>query len=154
MIVRVFDIETNGLNPDTVWCLSMESRDKEDMKSYYKDEVVDNVEEGVIKLFSSDVIVGHNALGFDIPVLERIFGIPCKAFVLDTYVLSYMYHTGRKHSLEYYGDMFGRPKPKHEDWTQFSAEMLYRNREDVAITKLTLNYLLSSLSIQLEELVN
>jgi hypothetical protein len=39
----------------------------------------------------------------------------------------------KPHSIEAWGERFGIKKPEHEDWSQFSEEMLYRNGEDVRI---------------------
>ena len=41
--------------------------------------------------------------------------------------------------------MFGVPKPKHEDWSKFSPEMLHRCREDVKINVLVYEALLKEL---------
>ncbi|MGJ8839522.1 hypothetical protein AB9H28_24425, partial [Salmonella enterica subsp. enterica serovar Kentucky] len=42
------------------------------------------------------------------------------------------------HSIEAWGYRLGRGKPEHEDWSQFSPEMLHRCSEDVEIQYLTM----------------
>lgn len=45
------------------------------------------------------------------------------------------------HSVESYGKQFNRWKPEHEDWSQFSPEMLHRCTEDTEIQLLIWRYL-------------
>ena len=67
----------------------------------------------------------------------------------DTFILSSLFNPDRpkppgcsgSHGLEAWGVRFGVPKPKHEDWTNFSEDMLHRCREDVKINVLTYRYL-------------
>jgi len=50
------------------------------------------------------------------------------------------------HSVEAWGYRFGRAKPEHEDWSQFSDEMLHRCTEDVEIQHLIYTTLLEEAS--------
>lgn len=70
MKVLVLDIETN-LTHDTIWCCVA------------NDEVYLNAN-GLQQLINAhDIIVGHNIIGFDGPVLSRVWGvqIPSPKFV-------------------------------------------------------------------------
>jgi len=46
------------------------------------------------------------------------------------------------HNLNDWGEYFGIEKPKHEDWSTFSPEMLHRCEEDVKITELLYEHLM------------
>ena len=64
----VFDIETNGLYEEAtiIWCLvAIDENDK--VYSFKPDEI----DEGIEFLKKADKIVGHNIIGFDIPVIKK-----------------------------------------------------------------------------------
>lgn len=86
-------------------------------------------------LSRAEVLVGHNIIRFDIPVLERILGIKIKAKLVDTLALSWYLHPKRpRHGLASYGEDFGIKKPEVEDWTDQPLEVyLNRCQEDVRI---------------------
>ena len=49
----------------------------------------------------TDILVGHNIIRFDIPVVERLLGIKVKAQLVDTLALSWYLFPNRKiHKLE------------------------------------------------------
>ena len=155
MNIIVFDLEGDGLYEDvtTLWCGCTKSSSRSD------DYVFSNNDRGSIDIFinvlmEADVIVGHNILGYDLPVLDKLYGYKHKGVVLDTLVLSRLLNPERigRHSIEAWGERFGVPKPKHEDWSKYSPEMLHRCREDVNINYRTLHHLLDEGKIQEEEL--
>jgi hypothetical protein len=92
------------------------------------------------KFFSkAEVLIGHNIIRFDIPVVEKLLGIKIKARLVDTLALSWYLEPERvRHGLEYYGEEFGVPKPKVTDWDGLTTEeYIHRCSEDVKInTKL------------------
>lgn len=127
----VFDLEANGLNPDRIWCIAAKSGGGK-LKSTinYKH---------MVKFFTSQkILVGHNITRFDIPVVERLLGIKVNALLVDTLALSwYLYPERMKHGLEDWGEYFGVPKPKIDNWDNLSIEeYLYRCEEDVRINTL------------------
>src|SRR5690606_7996741 len=67
----------------------------------------------------------------------------------DTLVLSKMAKPKRVggHSVDNWGTILGRKKPKHEQWDRFSPEMLFRCQEDVEITFLMWKRLKKTLSV-------
>jgi len=81
-------------------------------------------------------LVCHNAIRFDLPVFNRLLGrdLTYRDFV-DTLPLSWTINYQRdKHGLESYGEAFGVPKPKIEDWSNASyEEYAHRVKEDVKI---------------------
>jgi hypothetical protein len=145
----VFDLEANGLEDATqIWCISLKKDDQE-LLSWSKD-----VEEGFAYLGNSDEILGHNIIGYDLPLMEKLHGwVPEEETrITDTLVLSRLGNPDRPkptgytgkggpHSLEAWGYRVCRAKPGHEDWSVYSPAMLERNREDVEINRLTADQL-------------
>lgn len=86
-------------------------------------------------LEKATVLVGHNIVRFDIPVLEKLLGIKIKARLVDTLALSwYLQPKRNRHGLASYGEDFGIPKPEVEDWTSQPLEVyVHRCEEDVRI---------------------
>ena len=80
-------------------------------------------------------IIGHNIVRYDTPVVEKILGIKVDARIIDTLPLAwYINHHLQKHGLAQYGEMYGVPKPKIDDWQNLSPEEYqYRCEEDVKI---------------------
>jgi hypothetical protein len=149
----VFDIETNGLNATKIHCLSYHDLDSGIILSLsnYSD----------IKKFVSRpeiTLIGHNICRYDIPTLERILNITVKAKLIDTLPLSWtLYPKQKSHGLGEWGEFFGVPKPKVDDWSTLSLETyIHRCEEDVKInTKLwykQYNYLLNLYDNDLKEI--
>lgn len=91
-----------------------------------------------IKNFFSDpnrTIVGHNFIGYDSVALERVLGIEVKSKLVDTLGLSWaMYPWRNRHGLADWGEEFGVPKPKIDDWEGLTyEEYKHRCEEDVKI---------------------
>src|SRR6202012_507989 len=74
---------------------------------------------------SCDLIVGHNYLGYDGPILKNLLGLPLVVSkVLDTLILSKLIDYPRQgHSIEDYGLEFGIEKGKFSDWSKWSQAM-------------------------------
>lgn len=101
-----------------------------------------------------DVLKMHNGIGYDWPLLKKLYGYEYKGKKVDTLVMSRILNTKRivpfncpnkkigPHSVEAWGYRVGRGKPDHEDWSQFSEEMLHRCSEDVEIQELIYKALL------------
>ena len=90
-------------------------------------------------LEQADLLVAHNHISYDLTVFNTLFGWKPnpKTQIVDTYVLSRLLNPEREsHSIEYYGKLEGRKKPEHEDWSQYTPEMLHRCEEDVEINHL------------------
>jgi hypothetical protein len=127
----VFDIECNGFKPTKIHCTAMQVGGK-----MYSETSYDRERSFYEK---ADVLIGHNIVRFDVPVIERILGVKVKARLVDTLPLSwYLYPKRHLHGLADWGEEFGIPKPKVEDWDNLPIEeYVHRCREDVKInTKL------------------
>jgi hypothetical protein len=152
----VFDLEGDGLLDDITTIHCIVAKDISDKKVYqlYGDSLT---EDAVLKLFNRyDYWIGHNIIGYDLPVLKRFYGLlPHSKGLIDTLVWSQVLNPDRQlpkgcpssyknpltnrldrigpHSLAAWGYRVGRFKPEHYDWSSFSEEMLHRCTEDVLI---------------------
>ena len=124
------DLEANGLTPDTIWCVVTSENGVSTVHT-----TPDTLSEA---LRGSVSVVGHNLIGYDMPVLERLWGITvAPERVLDTLVLSRLYEPSKSggHSLRNWGECLGFPKGDHTDWTKLSQEMIDYCIRDVEVTE-------------------
>ena len=136
----VFDTETDGLNPTVIWCL-VAIDETGDVYRYYED----TLDEGIKLLQNADKIIGHNIIGYDIPVIKKLKGIDLydASKVVDTLVLSRLFNPTREggHSIGKWGYKLGLPKKDSPEWTCFTEEMLDYCEQDVVINNKLFNYL-------------
>jgi len=126
----VFDVEANGLLDDAtkIHCLSYTT----DGVTY---DTLFDYNSMKDLLLSQQGLIGHNIIRYDVPLLEKILGIKIKARLFDTLPMSWVLNYNRpKHGLESFGEDFGIPKPKIDDWHNLTQDD-YRHRcvEDVKI---------------------
>ena len=103
----IFDVETDGLLEEAtkVHCLSY-TQDGENYHTLFKDEEIKEWIE------SQKILIGHNIVRYDIPVLERILNANIKAKLYDTLPMSWVINVDRSsHCLDSFGEDFGIPKP-------------------------------------------
>lgn len=98
------------------------------------------------ELFNNyDTIVGHNLIGFDIPVLYNLLNINLygKQRIIDTLIMSRLYHPDRKegHSIEAWGEYFGFPKSDFKDFSKYSTQLAERAIIDAMISMMIYNHL-------------
>ena len=133
----IWDIETDGLKPKTIWCLCA-------IKGNQMYTLENPTAEMVKELFS-DVTehVGHNLINYDIPAVERILGVKVTGDVTDTLVLSRLYNPNLEggHSLDAWGQRLNFPKGDYHDWTRLTPEMLEYCKQDVRVTEQVLAFL-------------
>lgn len=126
----VFDCETDGFLEEAtkIHVLSF----TRDGKTYHS---LSDYQDMKKLLAEEKILVGHNIVRFDVPVLEKILGIKIKSKLYDTLPMSWVINTDRpKHGLESFGEDFSVPKPVVEDWNNLSyEEYKYRCEEDVKI---------------------
>jgi len=149
----VLDIEANGLTPDKLWCIVCHDIDTNEVTHYTPYEVNSFNLDGIAE------IIGHNILGYDVPVLERLLGCDFTGIKLtDTLVMSRLFNPVREggHSLKAWGEKLGNLKGDFTDFSQYTDEMLEYCINDVAVNVLVYKHLLveakgfSPESIQLE----
>ena len=142
----VFDIEANGLNPDTVWCIIAYEREAKEYIEWSGD-TLPNFKDWVKEQGELEVI-GHNIIGYDIPVLERLLKVDfSKCKVTDTLVMSRLAEPSRLggHGLENWGQLLHQPKGEHSDWLNFSQDMVEYCKQDVRVNELVYQRLLRDL---------
>ena len=156
----VFDLETDGLLNDVtrIHCLAIYDSTTDTVETY-NDEKNNkySISEGIGRLLVADTLVGHNLLGFDLPVLSKLYNyFTPTARIVDTLLLSRLYHPNiydidhkhkwrhmplqlyGRHSLESYGYRLGEYKGefgKTSDWSEWSQEMEDYCAQDVEVTK-------------------
>ena len=143
----VFDIEANGLNPDKVWCIIAYVRDTQEYIEWSGDDL--HCFKDWIKEQDGLEVIGHNIIGYDIPVLERLLGVDFSGCqVTDTLVMSRLAEPSRLggHSLENWGQLLNQPKGEHNDWDSFSQDMVEYCRQDVRVNELVYQRLLRVLA--------
>tara|TARA_Y100001980_G_C14522546_1_gene297889 strand:- start:307 stop:552 length:246 start_codon:yes stop_codon:yes gene_type:complete len=77
----LFDIETNGLldELDRVHSLVMLDIDTGEMLSCADQEGYTPIEVGLKMLQDADLLIGHNIQAFDIPAIEKVYGVSLNA---------------------------------------------------------------------------
>ena len=149
----IWDIEADGLL-DTVTkihCLSYRFVEKpeEVFTLTSKSDIRCFIEDGPCK---DSILIGHNIIGYDLKAIEKILGSKTACKIIDTLPLSWhLNHSRTKHGLAEYGEDFGVPKPKIDDWeNQTLEEYIHRCEEDCAINLL----LWLQLKSKLQEIYN
>ena len=141
----VGDIETDGLNPAVVWCISIKDVDTLEHTDYFGDTLL----EGIRVLEEAACVIGHNWIKYDAPVLRRLHRYKPKGRVVDTLILSQIYrnYSPKGHSLAKWGVTLANKgrvsegKVEHEDWSVFTPEMMNRCHVDVELNYQLLLYL-------------
>lgn len=149
----VFDLEANGLYYDAslIHCLVAKDLDTGDLHKFGPDKV----EQGLHLLMQADQLIGHNVIGYDLPLISKLytwFAVP-RERVVDTLVLSRLIYTDLSdrdyqsraemegkligsHSLKAWGLRLGILKTDYQGgFETFSEEMLAYNVQDVAVTE-------------------
>jgi len=143
----VLDIEANGLDPDTVWCIVVRQLGGHDDSLTWSG---DRLPEFITWLQLQDEceLIGHNLIGYDIPVLEQLLAADfSKCKITDTLVMSRLANPSREggHSLDNWGTILNCPKGDHNVWDVFSYDMLEYCIQDVRVNALVYQRLLLEL---------
>lgn len=155
----IFDIETNGLYHDAteVHCISIKVND-EPTKVYTSRKIkgsAGDIEEGLDILSSADLLIGHNIIKYDLPVLQKLHWYwGYKGEVLDTLLLSKLEYpnlsltdSNRKnyptnligsHSLKAWGYRLRKYKgdfgEQDNAWDKLTESMVEYCRQDAEVT--------------------
>lgn len=107
------------------------------------------IKEFLAYLDTFDVLIAHNFIGHDGPLLKKLFNWEFQGKVVDSLIMSRLLNPKRSvpfncpnkgvgpHSIEAWGYRVGRGKPEHNDWEVFSEDMMHRCSEDTEILELT-----------------
>lgn len=150
----VVDLETNGfLDKENlvIHCVVCKDIETHQVYKYNPNNLMDCLE----LLKKAKAIIGHNILGFDIPVLKRVLNFTYKEKVFDTLLMSRLIWTNLldhdykhkelpaklygRHSLESWGYRLGLRKgdyQEHSDFSEYNQDMLDYCERDVEVTHL------------------
>ena len=169
----LFDIETDGLynNVSTIHCVAIKDLDTGEDFVFNDQGNQQPIARAITMLEDAETIIGHNVINYDIPVIQKFYAWFQPHRVLDTLVLSRLYHPdllsvdrvvdkdGKpacrwkhmplhllgRHSLEAYGYRLGEYKggfAKHTDWKEWSQDMEDYCVQDLQVTnKLWVHFL-------------
>jgi len=150
----ILDLETDGLL-DTVTkihCIVLRGVENDQVHAFSGDML----SEAIPYLENASVLVGHNLIAYDLPVLEKLMGFTFKKEVIDTLVCcrtiwaNAMEIDARKdelprklwgsHSLKAWGYRLGELKGDFNDgtseiWDEFTEQMLTYCVQDTKVTK-------------------
>ena len=151
-MIVVGDFEADNLldKVTRVHCGVFTSLDGKQVWKFTPDEIQDMLRflDGV------SVFIGHNIIGYDMPMLKKVLGYVYKGKVVDTLIMSRLLNPERvlppqarnrragPHSIYAWGVRVGVDKPDHDDWENFSPEMLHRCSEDTEINRLVYHALM------------
>ena len=145
----LFDLESTGLlrRGSSIHCIVMRNLEAEDTPIVFDCQPDRDIQQGIRQLESADVLIGHNIISFDIPLLKEQYPeFEYKGELIDTLVLSRLFYPNiidrdferrpdgmpqklyGRHSLEAWGyrlRCFKGDYGKHEGaWETYTPEML------------------------------
>ena len=164
----IIDLETNGLLNDAtrIHCAAIHYCEDNQTDSYNDERIGKGMSSPVVRAIQhiemADYIIGHNIVGFDLPIIKSIYAwFNPIGIVIDTLLLSRLYHPNLlsidksyserkkhkfqqipdklqgRHSLESYGYRLGEHKGDFgvdTDWSEWSQEMEDYCIQDVKVT--------------------
>ena len=165
----VIDIESNGLlrHANRIHCISIYWVEEDRTESFNDEKYAENPKDlpmgsgysittAISWISIAERVVGHNIVGFDLPLIKRLYPFfEYPPVIVDTLLLSRLYHPDLydidkkqkwkdmpdklygSHSLEAYGYRLGEYKGdygKTTDWKEWSQEMQDYCEQDVAVT--------------------
>jgi len=136
----VFDIETDDLKATKIHCIVAQDVDTKEIFKF----TPDRLQEGYDFLTTADTLIGHNIIGFDIPMVHKFSNVNLSSIpVIDTLVLSRLFNPSREggHSLEKWGYKLGYHKIEFSDYLNYSEEMLDYCVRDVELNTAVLEHL-------------
>ena len=147
----VFDLETDGLydTVSKVHCAVIYDITRKQTFTYGPDRIAD----ALAHLATADVLIGHNVIFYDIPVLQKLHSFDCKARILDTLICTRLIWPKEKlydldteqypqvpkklrggASLKAWGYRLADHKISFKDFSEYSQEMLDYCIQDVNVT--------------------
>ena len=155
----VFDLETNGFprqGLSRIHCLVIRGTTEDEALRFNDQGAARPITEGINLLEGADLVIGHNIVGFDVPVIQQIYWSDfTPARCIDTLILSRLFFPDiikldfqkrfrgmpkqlyGRHSLEAWGYRLHDLKGdfgKSSDWQEWSREMEDYCVQDVHVT--------------------
>ena len=165
----VLDLESNGLlnKASRIHCIVLKFCNGDYIETFNDEKYADNAKElpmgnhsittGISHIEVADTVVGHNIIGYDLPLIIKLYHwFTYPPVIVDTLLLSRLYHPNLldidkknqwenmptklygSHSLEAYGYRLGLRKGdygKDTDWKEWSQEMQDYCVQDVKVTE-------------------
>ena len=132
-----YDIECNGLDPDTIWMIVAQDVDTGQIYKFSDhDNLHGTIADGAAFLQKAELLIGHNIIGFDNRVVDKLCGTSLnEKRCHDTFVMSQVlrYRRPHKHGLAGWGQHLGNNKMHFDDWDNYSKEMLKYCIQDVKV---------------------
>jgi DNA polymerase-1 len=136
----VFDIEADDLYPAVkkVWLLCTEDTETGEAKAFSDyDPELPSLQEGLDYLHTCKIIVGHNIIGYDLVVMDKLLDWKPKPeqVIYDTWIMSMLlrYKRPHKHGLAGWGGYLGYPKIDYNDFSKYTKDMLKYCQRDVSL---------------------
>ena len=154
----LFDLEADGLLKDlsVIHCLAIHDTETGVTTTYNNQGSKAPIAKGVRELHEAEAIGGHNIIGYDIPVIKKMYSwFRNPPILIDTLLLSRLIHSDMlsvdkkitpphmplklygRHSLEAYGYRLREYKGsfcERTDWKEWSPEMEEYMEQDVRVT--------------------
>jgi len=154
----LFDIETTPLNAERteIHCIVVLDYETGETERFNDTGQAMPITNAVTSLMEADTIIGHNIIGFDIPVIKECYPFfKPKGRIIDTLLLSRLYHANMlevdrkaqidgmppklygRHSLESYGYRLGEYKGNFGEtanWLEWTKEMEDYCEQDTIVT--------------------
>lgn len=137
MILTILDIEADALYDEVTLIHCLSYTQITETGTMISSGTITDYKKMVEFLKNQQIIVGHNIILYDIPVIKKILGYEVTCTLWDTLALSwYLYPKLKEHGLEYWGNYLNAPKPQISDWKNQSLEdYIHRCQIDVEINK-------------------
>ena len=147
----IFDLESDGLydNVTTIFCIVIHDIGRQQTFTYGPDDIASALDH----LATADVLIGHNILFYDIPVLQKLHQTALKGRILDTLICTrliwpkeVLYNLDDEQypqvppklkggaSLKAWGWRLADHKIDFKDFSHYSQEMLDYCVQDVNVT--------------------
>ena len=147
--VCIADLESDGLldSATQIWCGVFKDVQTNEVFTFSPLDGEDYIDRLLGFHDSCSVVIMHNGVGFDWPLLEKLYGYEYRGRKVDTLLISRLQNANRRappncpnkrapHSVEAWGYRVGKNKLEHDEWDKFSPEMLERCKADVEIQHL------------------
>ena len=147
----IFDIETDGLYDQATktFCIVIYDVTRAETFAYGPD----CIDDAIAHLATADVLIGHNIIFYDLPVLQKLHSFVAKARIIDTLICTRIIWPKEKlydldieqypnvptkirgnASLKAWGWRLADNKIDFKDFSEYSEEMLTYCKQDVHVT--------------------
>ena len=147
----IFDLESNGLydSVSVIFCIVIYDIGTQQTFTYGPDRI----NAAIAHLATADVLIGHNIIFYDLPVLQKLHSFVCKSRIVDTLICTRLIWPKEvlsvldeeqypqvpqanrgSASLKTWGWRLASHKIEFKDFSEYSQEMLDYCIQDVVIT--------------------